>query len=247
MVENVVPAYTSEVSPVDVRGFFTGWLPFFVVGGNLWGAGMSRAFATETTKIGWQVPTGIQLVPAVILAITVWATPESPRWLLTKGRRAEAVKSLNRLRPRAEVEAGLTELEADAIAAAIEEAKQIGDGRWIDLFRGSYFRRSCVSPASTSVTSIHHADRDVAIHLPAEHWCSVHQYLSPNIPHVDRSRHCILHLHRHQQRDGHGGCRHCDGPVRPGWSTSHRNDRCDSAGPVFVHLRVHVWPDSPDQ
>ena len=63
IVENVVPAYTSEITPIQVRGFFTGSLPLFVVAGNLWGAGMSRAFVTETSSKGWIIPTAIQLLP----------------------------------------------------------------------------------------------------------------------------------------------------------------------------------------
>ena len=39
--------------------------------GNLWGAGMSRAYATETTSVGWLVPVGVQLIPAVLLLVAV--------------------------------------------------------------------------------------------------------------------------------------------------------------------------------
>lgn len=44
------------------------------------------------------LPTLLQIVPAVIWGIGVFFTPESPRWLLTQDRRAEASANLARLR-----------------------------------------------------------------------------------------------------------------------------------------------------
>ena len=55
MVENCVANYTSEVSPVYVRGFFTGSLLMFNTLGNLWGTGMSNAYKLVTTSRGWMV------------------------------------------------------------------------------------------------------------------------------------------------------------------------------------------------
>ena len=75
IVENAAPAYCSEISPAAVRGFKTGSMTVLVTGGNLWGAGMSRAFATEQGKIGWIVPVAIQLLPALMILAMVPFTP----------------------------------------------------------------------------------------------------------------------------------------------------------------------------
>lgn len=53
----------------------TGSMTVLVTGGNLWGAGMSRAFATEQGKIGWIVPVAIQLLPALMILAMVPFTP----------------------------------------------------------------------------------------------------------------------------------------------------------------------------
>ena len=75
IVENAAPAYCSEISPAGLRGFMTGSMTVLVTGGNLWGAGMSRAFATEEGRIGWIVPVAIQLLPALMILAMVPFTP----------------------------------------------------------------------------------------------------------------------------------------------------------------------------
>ncbi|WWC60685.1 uncharacterized protein I303_103261 [Kwoniella dejecticola CBS 10117] len=83
IVENCVPSYISEISPAGVRGFMSGTMTVLVTVGNLWGAGMSRIFATETRRIGWIIPVAIQFLPALGILVLVPFTPESPRWLIT--------------------------------------------------------------------------------------------------------------------------------------------------------------------
>lgn len=41
---------------------------------------MSRAFATETEPKGWLIPQAVQMIPAALVLILIWFTPESPRW-----------------------------------------------------------------------------------------------------------------------------------------------------------------------
>lgn len=71
IIENVVPAYQAEIAPASLRGFITGSMISVVTLGNMWGAGMGKAMANYETKAGWLIPTGVQFIPAFILAMTV--------------------------------------------------------------------------------------------------------------------------------------------------------------------------------
>lgn len=58
--------------------------------------GVTKHFAGTNSQ--WRIPTLLQIVPAVIWGIGTLFTPESPRWLLSKDRRIEAVRNLTALR-----------------------------------------------------------------------------------------------------------------------------------------------------
>ena len=107
---------------------------------------MSRAYVGETTDRGWLVPQGVQLVPPFLILCLIWFTPESPRWLVQKRRRDEALRSLNSIRPQRDIDNGLTGAEIDAIELAVDESKGFDrEGRWIDLFRGNMLWRTWIA------------------------------------------------------------------------------------------------------
>lgn len=145
LVENAVPAYNAETSPAAARGLMSGSIMLLTSLGNLWGAGMSRAYASTTEQVGWLVPTAMQLIPAVGILAFVPFTPESPRWLLLKGRRDEALKTLNKIRPKQDVANGVTVAEVDAIQQLIQESLETEEGSWLDFLKGNYPRRIWVS------------------------------------------------------------------------------------------------------
>jgi sugar porter (SP) family MFS transporter len=50
------------------------------------------------TQLQWQLPTALQIVPAVIWGVGLFFTPESPRFLLSKNKRTEALEALCSIR-----------------------------------------------------------------------------------------------------------------------------------------------------
>jgi hypothetical protein len=84
----------------------------------------------------------MQLLPPVIAIIGIWFTAESPRWLISKGREAEAIVALRKLRRKEYAGAGVLEAEVEAIADAVEQTKHVKEGGWVELFKGSMWRRT---------------------------------------------------------------------------------------------------------
>lgn len=67
-------------------------------------------------------------------------TPHSPRWLLSRGRREEAVQVLHQIRTQRDIDAGLPESEVQSWVDAGKTTQQ--KGPWLDLFRGTNLRRT---------------------------------------------------------------------------------------------------------
>ncbi|VAH28524.1 unnamed protein product [Triticum turgidum subsp. durum] len=86
----VAPVYTAEVSPASARGFLTSFTEVFINVGILLGYVSNYAFARLPLHLSWRVMLGIGAVPSALLALMVFGMPESPRWLVMKGRLADA-------------------------------------------------------------------------------------------------------------------------------------------------------------
>ena len=141
LCENMVPSYNSEIAPSRHRGLLGGSIMTFTGLGNLWGAGMGEAFKTETRKQGWLIPVAMQFIPAILMLSLVPFTPESPRWLIQKGRHEEAQKSMNRLRRKEDVASGATQTEVELITAMVTDSQSRDQARWQDLLKGNFPRR----------------------------------------------------------------------------------------------------------
>ncbi|TKV95347.1 hypothetical protein SEVIR_9G357800v4 [Setaria viridis] len=86
----IAPVYTAEVSPASSRGFLTSFPEVFINFGILLGYVSNYAFSHLSLKLGWRLMLGIGAAPSVVLALMVLGMPESPRWLVMKGRLADA-------------------------------------------------------------------------------------------------------------------------------------------------------------
>ncbi|RCV13724.1 hypothetical protein SEVIR_2G379900v4 [Setaria viridis] len=86
----IAPVYTAEISPAAARGFLTSFPEVFINIGILLGYVSNYAFARLPLHLSWRVMLGIGAVPSALLALMVFGMPESPRWLVMKGRLADA-------------------------------------------------------------------------------------------------------------------------------------------------------------
>ncbi|CAG9950264.1 unnamed protein product [Clonostachys rosea f. rosea IK726] len=90
-IDRVAPIYTSELSPANLRGFFVGMNGVNVAVGYSLASYMGMAFFyAKEPALQWRGPLGIALVWPVLTLVILMFVPESPRWLLMKGRVDEA-------------------------------------------------------------------------------------------------------------------------------------------------------------
>ncbi|TFK21871.1 general substrate transporter [Coprinopsis marcescibilis] len=99
------PLYMAEISPPEVRGSLLALEQLSIVLGVVFGFWTGFATRSMAGSASWRIPLGIQIVPGIVLAAGCFFLPSSPRWLVLQGRDEDALKSLARLRMRAEEEA----------------------------------------------------------------------------------------------------------------------------------------------
>ena len=99
----LVPLYISETAPTEIRGLLN-TLPQFTGSGGMFVAYCMVFVMSLMENPSWRLMLGILLVPSIIyFGLTIFFLPESPRWLVSKGRMNEAKKVLQRLRGREDV------------------------------------------------------------------------------------------------------------------------------------------------
>ncbi len=85
------PMYIAEIAPAKLRGRLVGFFQFNVVFGILvayfsnYVIGLQHFGATE-----WRWELGVTAIPAALFFVMLFTIPRSPRWLVKKGRVAEA-------------------------------------------------------------------------------------------------------------------------------------------------------------
>lgn len=95
------PTFISEVSPTEMRGKLTGLNEVAIVIGQLAAFAINAIIGSIWGHLPdvWRYMLLVQAVPALCLLFGMWKAPESPRWLMSKNRREEALKILKQIRP----------------------------------------------------------------------------------------------------------------------------------------------------
>uniref|UniRef100_A0A8H7Y6V0 Major facilitator superfamily (MFS) profile domain-containing protein n=1 Tax=Psilocybe cubensis TaxID=181762 RepID=A0A8H7Y6V0_PSICU len=90
----------------------------------------------------WRIPSALQGLPSVLQIFLIWLVPESPRFLVSKGREAEALKTLAYYHANSNQNDPLVQYEFEEIKAAIafdrDVAANVG---WLSLFKSAGNRR----------------------------------------------------------------------------------------------------------
>ena len=125
-----VPVYLAELAPTERRGALSGRNELAIVVGQMLAfiinAGIATAWGHHDGV--WRYMLAVCAIPAVVLFLGMLKMPESPRWLMSKGRSGDALDVLMQVRSEDRARAEMAEVEHLA-----EEEAEANLGGWSEL------------------------------------------------------------------------------------------------------------------
>jgi len=119
-----IPVYIAEVAPVDIRGKLVTINNCFITGGQFVASLIAGAFSYNSSN-GWRFMLGIAAIPSAIQLICFIFMPESPRWLIRRGRYQEALEALQKFRePEADINEEFESIKDNCLASEREQAER---------------------------------------------------------------------------------------------------------------------------
>lgn len=117
------PLYAAEMAPSSARGRYVSSYQLAITIGILL-ADITDALLTSGGH--WRVMLGLSIVPGVLLVLIAFVMPDTPRWYLSVGRRADAKACLAKTLGGPDLDGRLDTMERDLAASA--------GVRWGDVF-----------------------------------------------------------------------------------------------------------------
>jgi sugar porter (SP) family MFS transporter len=141
LVSCLVPMYQSECAPKNIRGLIVGLYQLAITIGALLAAIVLNATKDRPNHSSWRIPIAVQFAWAAVLGGGMLFLPESPRYLLYKGRIDDAKRALARLTSRP-ADSPAVDAECTEITLALEVERQAGGATYMDCFRSGETRNS---------------------------------------------------------------------------------------------------------
>ncbi|KAF3347789.1 hypothetical protein VD0002_g9460 [Verticillium dahliae] len=135
--------YAAEVCPIALRGHLTTYVNFCWGLGQLIGIGVITSMLDRTDEWSYRIPYALQWIWPVPIMIGVYFAPESPWWLIRKGRVDDAKHSLLRLTSKnTETDFDADDTVAMMVHTAALEEKITAGASYLDCFKGIDLRRT---------------------------------------------------------------------------------------------------------
>ena len=108
-----VPLYISEISPTKIRGTLVSMFQLLITVGILAAYLSDKGFADNSNVECWRPMLYVGVIPALILFIGMFFLPETPRWLMSKGREEDARKVLDRIESPEFIDDSISAMKSD--------------------------------------------------------------------------------------------------------------------------------------
>jgi sugar porter (SP) family MFS transporter len=123
------PLYAAELAPAQFRGRFVSAYQLAITIGIF----LAYLVNGQISAANWRLMLGLAAVPGLALFVIALVAPESPRWLMTRNRRAEAAQEAAKVQPDIDVDAHLASIEG-----AIKQDSH--SASWAELFSPQWRR-----------------------------------------------------------------------------------------------------------
>ncbi|KAF2665645.1 general substrate transporter [Microthyrium microscopicum] len=135
-----ITVYISEIAPSVRRGPLASMPQFLATTGVCLGYFICYGTTLVTNQFSWRAPYIVQSAVAVMLMACCIVLPESPRWLVGKGRKEEAIASIKKLG------VSMAEAEHDFLGSQNQEATSLSLWHSFSLlFRRGYRARTILA------------------------------------------------------------------------------------------------------
>ncbi|CZR67460.1 related to glucose facilitated diffusion protein [Phialocephala subalpina] len=126
MVVSNTPVYMSEIAPPHTRGLLVGLQGNCIVMGYIISSCLAFGFQYVTESYQWRLNFIVSTAMAVLLLVSLIFLPESPRWLIEKGRPEDAARILNQIHTSKEdADSSYARAEMAQISAQVEAERQL--------------------------------------------------------------------------------------------------------------------------
>ena len=136
----IAPMYIAEIAPADIRGRMVSFNQLNIVIGisvayfsnflilNLGQSDLAWAQSLGMGDWTWRWMLGVEAIPALIYFLALFLVPESPRWLVMRGKAEEALKILSRVSGKVQAEKDL-----GAVQKSLDDEAHLEKGSLKDL------------------------------------------------------------------------------------------------------------------
>lgn len=140
------PSYSSEIMPLSLRGYLSAYVNLCWATGQFVAAGVLKGLVNNTTQWSYRIPFAVQWVWIPPLFLFTVLCPDSPWWLVRKGRIEDAEKAIKRLshpsihnqaHQKVAMMIHTNQLELEAEKTSVKGWKS-----YLECFRGTSLRRT---------------------------------------------------------------------------------------------------------
>jgi len=135
------PAYCSEIVPIKLRAPATQMLQMFWAIGSIIVGAVTYRYNTRLDASAYKIPIALQWMFPTPLAILIFCAPESPWWLVRKGRLEEAAHSVMRLGRKSRLNPGET---VAMMRRVVELETSTKPPNHLELFKGTDLYRTLI-------------------------------------------------------------------------------------------------------